>query len=82
MRRSTSNTRIGENQIRYRIQIEDDPSTPGIQADWRLIKLMEQLVQSPDLLTCGYFKPATLRFKHDGERWIVDGEVVSSEEVR
>lgn len=74
MRRTVSETRVGTNQTRYRIRIEDDPSAVGHEAGWRLVRFLETLSQSPDMLNCGFSKPEKLTFYHSGYFWVAEGE--------
>ena len=80
MRRSVSEARIGDRLIRYKIRIEDDPSAPGFAGQWRLIKFMEALILSPDLLNCGFSKPEKLTFYHSGQFWVAEGEATVEEQ--
>jgi hypothetical protein len=79
MQRTVSETRIGDYETRYRFRIQDDPSTPGWNAERRLIDFMSALTAMPDLLNCGYSKPQKLVFFHSGECWVAEGEATVSE---
>lgn len=76
MRRTVSEARVGTAQVRYKVRIEDDPSERGWMAQVRLVRFMEALTQSPDLLNCGFAKPDRLVFSHNGNAWVAEGEAL------
>lgn len=79
MKRTVSETQVGEHQMRYRVRLEDDPSTPGWMADRRLIDFLNLLGSTPDLINCGYSKPQKLVLFHSGEGWVAEGEATVTE---
>lgn len=78
MRRIVKNIPIGDGKTRYRLTLEDDPSTPP-GADVQLRMFLRTLADQPDLLRCGhgYFREA--RLYHGGAAWILQAEVVADD---
>jgi hypothetical protein len=72
MRRTVSEVQVGDRSTRYKLRVEDDAVAGDI--GWRLIKFMEALTLSPDLLNCGWSKPQKLVFYHSGLFWVAEGE--------
>ena len=74
MRRSFSEFRIGDTQIRYRIRIEDEPSQPGQQANGRLTEFLRQMADGYELLACGIHRPQVMKITHNGQCWVLEAE--------
>jgi hypothetical protein len=79
VKRTVSEARVGQDRVRYRVKIEDDPSLPGWNAETRFVQFLVALTEAPDLLNCGFNKPQKLVFFHSGEGWVAEGEATVSE---
>lgn len=82
MHKTTSQTRVADNQIRHRTRIEDSiESRPGTSdARRRLHFLFQTFADSPDLLNCGPAIPQRLSITHSGRSWVVETEAVVDEQ--
>lgn len=78
MRRCVKNIPIGDGKTRFRLTIEDDPSTPP-GADVQLRRFIQALADQPELLRCGpgYFRDA--RLYHGGMSWILQAELIADD---
>jgi hypothetical protein len=82
MRRSVSEARIGEHLVRHRTRIEDGPSQANSwEARKALYRLLAVLVETPDLINCGYATPQKMNVYHSGQSWIVEAEATVEEEL-
>ena len=73
MRRTVSETKIGEERVRYRTRIEDD-DVPDAQKFMRQRLFLQHLADQPDLLNCGYSRFQTLHIRWDSGRWVAEAE--------
>jgi hypothetical protein len=75
MRRTVSEARVGDNQVRYRTRIEDDGSQQNSwEARRKLLDLLGTILQSPDLMNCGFNTPQKLSIYHSGTGWVLEAE--------
>lgn len=75
MRRTISEAKVGDRQVRYRTRIEDDPSSANSwEARRRLLDLLSTVLQSPDLMNCGLNAPQKLSIYHSGQSWVLEAE--------
>jgi hypothetical protein len=63
----------GFSVIQTRLEIKDDPSQPrSDDSNKKLIALLRELVDSPNLLVCGNVMPQSITISHDGECWVLN----------
>ena len=75
MKRTVTETKVGETQIRYRTRIEDDESMKGSdEARMRQYLFMREIVDNWTLLTCGLQMFQSLRIFHSGNCWVAEAE--------
>ena len=80
MKRYQTATKVGENKMRYRTRIEDEPSPEGSQeARIRAHTFMRQLVENWALLNCGLEVPQEVKLYHTGNNWVVEAEAIVDE---
>jgi hypothetical protein len=64
-------TRIGEDQVRYRVTLVSDPCSAGTQlARFLQFELLRTMATDPAVTACGMSDFQTLTMRHDGEKWV------------
>jgi hypothetical protein len=78
MKRVVKAVPIGDGWIRFRLNLEDDPSTSETAGN-ALIRFIQTIAQQPLLLRCGpgYFTEAKL--SHGGSGWSLRAEAVAKD---
>lgn len=77
MNRAVLTTNFGENKLRHTVRVEAFPSSAEGQPGFAgLMDFMLALRDQPDLLRHGGNCPETVKFFHDGERWVVEAVTV------
>lgn len=72
---------IGDTSFRHKVRIEDNVETEkgSVEARIRYFRILDTLVTTPDLATVGPMPVAdSSTLRHDGIRWILEMEAVSS----
>jgi hypothetical protein len=71
-------TRIGENQTRYRVTLFSDPCPAGTQlARFLQFELLRTIANDPSVTACGTTDFQTMTMNHDGEKWVVICEAIA-----
>lgn len=77
MKKTLSNVKLGDSQIRARVRIEDDECLPTSQY-FRMgaYRLLRTIADQPDLTACLLAPFERLTVYHNGKSWVADAEAV------
>ncbi len=80
MNRSIARNRISDSQVRYRVKISGEECAPNThESRISQTRLLREIVDTQELLTCGYDPFQLLRMSHTGEHWLIEAEAVVDE---
>lgn len=79
MHRFFTEVHIDEKTTKYRVRLEDVESEAQ-QVARRQSEFLMEVANQPELLTCGYARPQTVKFYHNGIRWVAEAEAVVEHE--
>lgn len=80
LKKTISKAKINDTQIRYKTHLEDEPCEPDTRlARLHQHRLLQSVVENPDLMMCGPVPFQKLVMQHDGEKWCIDAEAVIEE---
>lgn len=71
---------LGDNKIKYKVKLEDDPSRPfSAESNIRQKHFFKSLSDTPELLNCGPVPFEKAIFYHNGTCWCVELEAILEE---
>jgi hypothetical protein len=77
MQRIVTDRDMNDGTIRYRVRIESDPCEQGSDLAERFrFMLLQNIVDNPALVACGYSPFQTLRMTHTGQCWVIEAEAI------
>ena len=77
MRRIVTKRDMGDGTTRHRVRIEgDDCPIDGLLGEQSKWLLLQNIVDNPALVACGYAAFQSFRMHHDGGRWIIEAEAL------
>lgn len=81
MKKTSTRVPISAQCVRYRTTLETEPCSPGTQqAIIEQYRLLETIVERPDIITCGPSHFQTLTVFHNGVAWIAEAEATIEKE--
>ncbi len=77
MNRIVTDRDIGDGNVRYRVRIESDSCEKDSPlANQFRYMLLQNIVDNPALITCGFEPFQTLRMAHNGQCWVIEVEAI------
>lgn len=85
MKKTSTRSRFGDNQVKYRTVIVDDLASSdyafgSLASNIRQNEFLRELAQQPDVLNCGPNRFAKFTMRHNGLRWQVEAESDAEED--
>lgn len=77
MRRTVNSRDMNDGTTRTRVKIEgDDTPAEGLVHEQTKWSLLQNIVDNPALVDCGYNSFQRFLMYHDGSRWIIEVEAI------
>lgn len=79
MKRNFTKARLNDLEHRYRMIYESEDCEQGTPEARRLqYGLLRAIIDNPGLMDCGPVTFQTFKMSHDGQKWLIEMEAVSS----